>query len=242
MPSTFIRVLVAIGGFIVGVLLVLSGFYLYPFPHVSRTARVMPDFGAGKDVEVYALDGHLDRPGTTVSITQGSETPFAPQPSGVQLLSEPAIHGGLALITRLRDERGEIVGIATELESVHEDSRLLTGKLMTHTTWTVVLPGHGGLFLYQVEDNWWLATRIVGPALLTGRPWRGQWRNLNTLGPLPNGHGRIVAATGDYAERRGTFVETAEMREFTPTGKMDFTMELRLALEPSMDPNSTSAP
>jgi hypothetical protein len=59
---------------------------------------------------------------------------------------------------------------------------------------------------------------------------------------VANGHGRIAAATGDYAERRGTFVETAEMREFTPTGKMDFTMELRLALEPSMDPNSTSAP
>jgi hypothetical protein len=90
--------------------------------------------------------------------------------------------------------------------------------------------------LYQVEDNWTLATRIVGPALALGRPWRGTWHNLNTLGPLPQGHGEIVAATGEFAGRSGTFVEDAEMREFLPSGAMDFTMTVRVAFDAGTPP------
>jgi hypothetical protein len=222
--------IVALGA-ITGALLVLTSLYWYPFEHLGRTERVLPAFGAAKQVETFTLNGRLDGHGDAVSITHGGKVPFAPQPHDVQLLLEPAIAGGLALITRVRDASGRVVGVATELESGHEDSSLLRGKLMTHTTWTVFAPGRGALVLYQVEDNWTLATRIVGPALLLDRPWRGTWHNLNTLGPLPQGHGEIVAATGEFAARPGTFVEDAEMREFRPSGQMDFTMTVRVAFD-----------
>jgi hypothetical protein len=218
-------------GLLAGVALVLAALYAFPFPHLTRTERILPAFGAGQDVETFTLEGRLDGPGDAVSITHGGKVPFAPLPRDVALMSEPAIASGLALITRMRDASGRVVGVATELESGHEDSSLLAGKLMTHTTWTVVVPGRGALVLYQVEDNWTLATRIIGPALLFGRPWRGAWHNLNTLGPLPSGHGEIVAATGAFAGRSGTFIEDAEMREFTPDGAMDFTMNVRVAFE-----------
>jgi hypothetical protein len=218
-------------GVLAGAVLVLAALYSFPFPHLTRTARVLPSFGEGQQVETFTLVGRLDGSGDAVSITHGGKVPFAPQPRDVELLREPATESGLALITRIRDASGRVVGIATELESGHEDSNLLAGKIMTHTTWTVVVPGRGALVLYQVEDNWTLATRIVGPALVFGRPWRGAWHNLNTLGPLPSGHGEIVAATGVFAGRRGTFVEDAEMREFAPNGAMDFTMNVRVALD-----------
>lgn len=218
-------------GLAAGAALVLGGLYFFPFPHLPRAERVLPAFGAGKEVEVLALGSRISGSGLVLSIAHGGKVPFAALPPGIRRMEEPAIRDGLALITRLRNERGEVVGIATELEAGHEDSSLLGGKLMTHTSWTVVLPGRGGLFLYQVEDNWWLATRIVAPAQLTGAPWQGHWRTLNTLGPLPNGHGRLLAATGEFAGRSGSFIETAEMREFTPAGTMDFSMEIRLALD-----------
>lgn len=218
-------------GAVTGALLILATLYWYPFDHLTRTERVLPSFGAGRQVETFTLEGRLDGHGDPVSITHGGKVPFAPQPRDVQLLLEPAISSGLALITRVRDASGRLVGIATELESGHEDSNLLAGKLMTHTTWTVVVPNRGALVLYQVEDNWTLATRIVGPAIAFDRPWRGTWHNLNTLGPLPQGHGEIVAATGEFARRSGTFVEDAEMREFLPSGAMDFTMTVRVALD-----------
>jgi hypothetical protein len=218
-------------GFLAGALFVLAALYVFPFAHLGRTERVLPSFGTAKQVETFALSGGPDGSGDAVSVTHGGKVPFAPQPRDVQLLLEPAVAGGLALVTRVRDARGEVCGIATELESGHEHSNLLDGKLMTHTTWTVVVPGRGALVLYQVEDNWTLATRIAGPALALDRPWRGHWHNLNTLGPLPQGHGEIVAATGDFADRRGTFVEDAVMREFRPSGAMDFTMTLRVAFD-----------
>ena len=218
-------------GVLAGALLVLLALYFYPFEHLTRTERVLPSFGAGHEVQTFTLRGRLDGSGDAVSITHGGKVPFAPQPRDVQLLLEPAIASGLALITRVRDASGRVVGVATELESGHEDSNLLAGKLMTHTTWTVVAPGRGALVLYQVEDNWTLATRIVGPALAFGRPWRGTWHNVNTLGPLPQGHGQIVAATGEFAGRTGTFVEDAVMREFAPSGAMDFAMTVRVALD-----------
>jgi hypothetical protein len=218
-------------GVLAGATLVIVALYWLPFGHLSRTERVQPEFGKGQLVETFSLVGRLDGTGDAVSVTHGGTVPFAPQPRDIQLLTEPAVNGGLALITRVRDPGGRIVGIATELESGHEDSSLLAGKLMTHTTWTVVVPGRGALVLYQTEDNWTLATRIIGPALLRERTWRGSWRHLNTLGPLPQGHGQIVAATGEFADRRGTFIEDAEMREFDPSGAMDFTMNLRIAFE-----------
>jgi hypothetical protein len=232
----WVNMLIVALGTLAGVALVLVTLYWYPFAHLTRTERVLPSFGAGKQVETFTLRGRLDGHGDAVSITHGGKVPFAPQPRDVQLLIEPAIASGLALITRVRDPSGRTVGIAPELESGHEDSNLLAGKLLTHTTWTVVVPGRGALVLYQVEDNWTLATRIVGPALALGRPWRGTWHNLNTLGPLPQGHGEIVAATGEFAGRSGTFVEDAEMREFLPSGAMDFTMTVRVAFDAGTPP------
>jgi hypothetical protein len=234
------QVLAGAAGVLTGAALVLAGLYFFPFAHLFRSERILAQFGAGRQVEVYALEGRLEGGDDTVSITAGPGGPFAPQPPGVQPLSEPAIRDGLALITRIRDERGQVVGIATELESGHEDSNLLAGKLMTHTTWTAALPGRGGLVLYQVEDNWTLATRIIGPATLLRREFQGPWRHVNTLGPLPNGHGRVVAATGEFAGRADTFIESAEMRRLTPEGRMDFTMRLHVAFHdelqlPSLD-------
>lgn len=220
-----------ISGLVVGVLLVLVAVYFFPFAHVGRTAPVLAAFGADRDVEVFALDGDVDGGGHPIAITHGGKGPFPPDPPSVGLMAEPAIRDGLALTTMLRDASGETVGVATELESGHEGSNLLSGRIMTHTTWTAVVPGRGALWLYQVEDNWHLATRIVGPALLRGRDWIGRWQNVNTLGPGADGHGRIVAATGRFADRAGDFIEVAEMRHFTARGKMNFTMELRLAFE-----------
>lgn len=232
MSGLLAKIAAAFMGFATGAVLVLAGLYCFPFHHLTRTERVLPLVGDGRVLEQYTLDGYLDRPGTIVALSHGGITPFATLPAGEPLIPEPVVRSGLALITRVHDAKGEIVGVATELEAGHEDSNLLAGKLMTHTTWTVVLPGRGGLFLYQTEDNWWLATRIIGPAVLGGESWKGTWHHLNTIGPRPDGHGEIVAATGRFANRPGTFVEHAEMREFTPDGRMDFSMHVLLAFEP----------
>jgi hypothetical protein len=164
-----------------------------------------------------------------------SPTPavFPNRPVGTPSLTEPNVHMGLALVTRIRDADDRIVGFATELESAHEGSRFLRGRLMTHTTWTVVLPGRGVLFLYQTEDNWTLVTRYLLPGLFKSHPWRGRWHHLNTLGPSPQGYGEIIAGTGIFAGRKGCFVEVAELRAFQANRVFDGIMELRVSRSPT---------
>ncbi|MCC7410584.1 MAG: hypothetical protein IT495_02970 [Gammaproteobacteria bacterium] len=232
------HLLAALAGFVLGALVVLAGLYFFPFAHVDRTARMLAQFPEQALDLWLVLEGEVDGSGTPVSITHGGNGPFAPSPPGIGLLSEPAINAGLALVTRVHDGRGNIVGVATELEAGHPGSNLLRGRIMTHTTWSAILPGRGGIVLYQVEDNWILATRVIGPALLRKRAFHGPWRNVNTLGPRADGRGYVVAGTGEFAGRAGTFIETAEMREFRPDGHMSFTMDMRVIF----DPPSTGTP
>lgn len=231
MKKVAAQCLAAAGGFLLGVLAVVVGLYFFPFAHLDRTGRMLPQFPESALDLWLVLEGHVDGSGTVRAITTGGG-PFAPTPAGIPLLAEPPIRDGLALTTTVHDGRGEIIGVATELESGHPGSRLLHGRLMTHTTWSAFLPGRGGIVLYQVEDNWTLATRVIGPALLLKRAFHGPWRNVNTVGPRADGRGFVVAGTGEFAGRGGTFIESAEMREFHPDGRMDFMMDLRLRLDP----------
>ena len=223
--------LAALGGLVLGALTVIVGLYFFPFAHLDRTARMLPQFPEDALDLWLVLEGGVDGSGTVRAITTGGG-PFAPMPPGIPLLAEPAIRDGLALMTTVHDGHGEVIGVATELESGHPGSDLLRGRIMTHTTWSALLPGRGGIVLYQVEDNWTLATRVIGPSLLLGRAFHGPWRNVNTVGPRPDGRGYIVAGTGEFAGRGGTFIESAEMREFHPDGRMDFRMDMRVILDP----------
>ena len=47
-------------GLLAGAACVLAALYWFPFAHLTRTARVLPAFGAGQHVETYTLIGRLD--------------------------------------------------------------------------------------------------------------------------------------------------------------------------------------
>ena len=216
--------LAALAGALAGAVLVLAVLYVFPFRHVDRTSRVLPAFLAdAPDHETY----RLRLSGDLVSVsTSPAPAIFPNRPAGTPPLVEPNVNMGLALVTHIRNSENRVVGFATELEAAHEDSSFLRGRLMTHTTWTVVLPGRGVLFLYQTEDNWTLVTRFLLPSLLKGQPWHGRWLHLNTLGPGPQGYGEVIAGTGVFAGRKGHFVEVAELRDFQPNAVFEGVMDL----------------
>lgn len=226
------RALNFVAGGLLGMLLVTAGLYVFPFPHAGRTDRVMPAFEqSAPRIELFRLLLSGGANGDVVSITTSGDPAIFPNtPADVKPLSEPNVRDGLALITLVRNADEQIVGFATELEAGHEDSRFIKGKIMTHTTWSVIVPGRGALFLYQVEDNWILFKRFVLPALLFGKVWQGSWANLNTLGPSPEGYGQIVAATGEFAGRAQHFVEHADLRRFHAGVEMGGVMDLHVAM------------
>jgi hypothetical protein len=173
----------------------------------------------------------LDVPGHEVALTHGGRVPTPMLPAGIAALSEPGVRNGLALVAKIRDAKGEVVGFASELEALSSETSLRDARIRTDTFWTLALPGRGTLFLHETEDNWRLATRIVLPAVLSRRDWRGDWTNVNSVGPRGDGRGAVVGGTGEFEGARGSFLEIGRLRRFTPRGEMEFTIELRVAIE-----------
>jgi hypothetical protein len=193
----------------------------------ERSRHALETFPDDRSVQWF----FLDVPGHEVALTHGGIVPMARFPAGIAALGERNIRLGLGLITKLRDVTDEVVGFATELEAASPATSLSQGRIMTDTFWTVVVPGRGTLFLHETEENWNLLTRIALPALLLRRDWTGDWTNVNTVGPRPDGRGAVIGGTGEFAGAQGSFIEVGRLRRFSRAGTMEFTMELRVALE-----------
>jgi hypothetical protein len=234
--------IVSLFGFLVGAVLgsvtVGAALYVFPFDHLSRTARVL----ASTKVEKGDESVFLRVLGDAIAGTHGGKFPFKPFPEGIKMLAGPNLGDGFAFLTKTRNAAEEISGFATELEVASPESSFLGGRIMTDTYWTVVLPGRGTLFLYQTENNWKLVKDVFLPMLLTRRDWSGEWLNVNTFGPRPDGRGIIVGGTGKFAGRGGTFLEIGRLRSATLAGELGGILELRLFFEPTKVTTKRAAP
>lgn len=143
----------------------------------------------------------------TVAVTAGKFLGEGSRvPSGIQAFGEPAIEGGLADLQKIRNKTGEVVGFGIQMEvwTPDENGR---PKPEFPTTWTLVLPGRGTLFLYEIEDPTKLFAKVT-EARAAPQPWTGRIDERTTTGPGPAGVGIIVGGTGEFEGRRGTFIET----------------------------------
>lgn len=160
--------------------------------------------------------------------THRGDLPLALFPEGIAKFTEPRLHNAFALGGKLRDKTGEVVGFSTEIEEVLPETDFESGKLLTHTVWTLFLPGRGTLVLDQIEDSSAVATKVFKPAFDSGRPWTGTLRAVTTAGPRKDGKGVILGGTGEFGGARGTGIEIADLRSFDPvTGTLEGTFELR---------------
>ncbi len=217
-------------GAVLGAAVPLVGLYVFPFEHEARTAGLL----AAADAEARSESIYVRVLDDAIAGTHGGRFPFRPFPDGIRSLAGANLADGFALLTKARDGTQEVAGFATELEVASPESRLLAGRIMTETYWTVVLPGRGTLFLYETENNWRLVKEVLLPMLLTRRDWAGEWRNVNTFGPRPEGRGIIVGGTGKFAGAAGTFLEIGTLRSATLAGELGGILELRLLFDPPL--------
>lgn len=221
------RALVAVLGFCFGAILLALALYLWPFAFQDRSDEAIAEVGKADRIESF----FLEIPGDSVLGTHGGAFPFKSFPEGIRRLGDGHTPNTFALVSKFRDARhGEIVAFGTELEIAHPDSSLLRGRLMTHTLWSIVVPGRGTLHLYQTENNWRLLKKVILPMLLSGKPYAGAFDGVNTVGPLPHYQGRVLGGTGEFAKMRGTFIEIGELRGMQPDGALDGSMELRVGM------------
>jgi hypothetical protein len=123
-------------------------------------------------------------------------------PPGIEVFFEPRLQNGVAILAKVRDAGGEVIGFASELEEVN----LLTA--VTNTVWTLYLPGRGVLFLSQQEDLAPLLA-IVFDMFQTGDLERSFDPPLELVDTI--GAGVIVGGTGEFEKAKGTFRELATL-------------------------------
>ncbi len=194
-----------------------------------------PEPRPGEKTLSFFLESAVD----TVAISNNGMNLLAPFPAGIPLLDEPAIQPGLAIVAKIRNADGEVIGFASELEDFPPEGPTPEGELRWKTAWTLVIPGRGTIFLSQIEDARELLTLVVFPTLATGIPFEGDYTAVPTDGPRLDGRGVIVGGTGDYRRLRGSFVEIANVTRFDPlsTPDLELTLELRLFYRgPAIDP------
>jgi|TARA_B100001964_G_C14094581_1_gene536401 hypothetical protein len=174
---------------------------------------------------------YVNIPKDHVAMANSGEFIVPPTPPGIPNFTEPAIQRGLAVLAKVRDGSGEVVGFASELE-VFPDDGLERDDAAWDTHWTILLPGRGTVFLHQIECTPESGPMIMRPVMETKKDWVGDVTFVTSVGPLANGRGRIAGGTGEFEEITGSFVEIARTTKFTAAGEMHLTpIELRLFKE-----------
>lgn len=163
-----------------------------------------------------------------VAVTHDGKKPLLPAPQGIALFSEPNISSGFVLLTKLRNQNGEIVGYAVESEVVAPESNIAQGILKTLTQWTLVIPGRGTLFLDEIEDSSDLGKQIL-PVILAGGVWDKPVDFVSTAGPSPEGKGVVIGGTGEFSGRSGQFIEITHLHQWSLKGGLDAGIELEIS-------------
>jgi hypothetical protein len=223
--STSRVVLAAAIGFAAGGLVIVAGLVLNPFVKAARLATPITTLGAsGHVVETFTIRAPED----IVAVTHNGSNIIDPRPSGIALFDEPALQSGLLLIAKIRNARGEIVGVAVESEATDAASNPLLGRMRMNTDWTILLPARGTIFATQIEDAGAVGREIL-PSVVLDRGWNGQADFVSTAGPDASGRGVIVGGTREFHGAAGAFVEISHLTHMSRARGGVGTVELQLA-------------
>jgi hypothetical protein len=218
-------VLAASIGFVAGALLIVVGLVVNPFVQPARLAAPITTVNAtGHIVETFTVKAPED----IIAVTHNGGSIIDPKPAGIALLDEPALQSGLLLIAKLRNEGGEIVGVAVESEQTDAASNPLLGKMRMNTDWTILLPARGTIFVTQGEDAGAVGKKIL-PTVMLGKEWNGRADFVSTAGPGPGGRGVIIGGTREFQGIAGSFVEISHLTQMSRTRGGVGTVELQLA-------------
>lgn len=211
---------------------------------VRRYLLVGALMGAGLAVAFLAAMPRLDLPAPTataetaesffirlpedgVMVTHAGHFPLPVFPPDIPLFPEPALSNSLALLMTVRDAGGEVVGFASELEQFPPDANLAEDYTWP-TVWTLMIPGRGSIFFYQIEHSGELGPKVIIPTLTSGENWQGDWTVTTTVGPLTGQRGGVIGGSGEFAGKTGSFQEIAHLTGYSAAGGLLGDVELRI--------------
>jgi hypothetical protein len=166
-------------------------------------------------------------PEDIIAITYHGKGFIPPVPTEITKLDEQVLDGSMAILTKILNASGEVVGFAAELE-VPVNGPAGKADQGTKTDWLLVLPGRGTLYLSEIEQAGEFGEKVMRPVLEKGIDWEGKFVQLKTVGRRPDGRGEIKGGTGEFNNVTGSFVEIQTYTRATAAGILQSTAELRV--------------
>lgn len=141
--------------------------------------------------------------------TDDGESIVASHPERVADLWELAIIDTRIFVTKLRNTRGDVLGIGFKISSDSEQTSLINAEAEVNSVWHVYLPGQGTFLIDQTENYWSYIHDIVIPARWSsGDNWKGTFHGIMTSGPGALGIARVTGGSGDFAGQGSEAVES----------------------------------
>ena len=147
-------------------------------------------------------------PDDILAITHGEDGRLAMEliPEGIQSLAGTDIRSVVAIMMKIRDVTGQVVGIGSELE-------YFPAKGYLQVYFTIVVPSRGMICAYEEKDyNAPRLQELFDEAAKSQREWRGEFTNISTCGPSPNKRGIVIAGTGEFEGFTGEMLQIQNFR------------------------------
>jgi hypothetical protein len=122
---------------------------------------------------------------------------------------------------RLRDDTGNVIGLASRSTAVFPGQRLVNAS---SSNWVLMIPSRGTLLLSQEDSANLSAGRSAEGFQLpaeTAAFWAPGSRYRITAGPAPGGRGRVLGGSSEFRDLSGTFSEIWELNEISSDGRTE---------------------
>ena len=219
-------VLRTIYGFLFGFTLTIVGLYYSPFTGDSGVI-------SGVNARVFTYRSPFTE-GLAVTHGGWSRLPF--QPATIPELWEDTTRNALLSVLVLENENNVPVGIASRVSQFLESSEMLARGLLVGDDWLVTIAGEGSFFIEADSNLWPFMRETLIPVWYLDRPWQGPKNYRPTTGPGDGGTAIVAGATGSFAAREGTAVESYQVSDFNRTvgpGGIDARLFVHLPEKPA---------
>ena len=176
----------------------------------------------GFDLENARKETFYWRVSDIYALTDGGFVFIDQIPDGITSLVDTPARDLLLLSTFIRNEDGQIVGIASEHE---EFERPLTAAGKHDAIWTLLISGRGSLIAHEVEISTPATRAFLERIRNMDEPWSGEFVADGTIGPAANGLGVVIGGTGEFSGARGYMKEENVYLNFDGT---DYDVRTRL--------------
>lgn len=200
--------------FLAGLALVVAAAGLYPLPGHERFRSNIEVLTNGGRQESFVIRWPQDR------IAMPAPLPgAAPVVTGGGVVLDPGQQPVAVELFRLRDTDGNVIGIASRATA-----RLLGQRVAAASTtnWMLLIPSRGSLLLTQ-ENSADLRPVPTPDGYELPAEHREFWapgtRYRITAGPAPDGRGRLVRGTEEFAGLNGSYAEIWELDEVAADGR-----------------------